>query len=215
MKKVIFGLIATVFLSNLSVGQNIDINNPDNYGAIHNEIVSSFKKAGKTVSQYSTKELFIEDIYKLSVSKYPQIENFNNVKGLSSNFFTDFKKPDFDTNLNQNITRLYQDKKISKILFDNLKIIIAEKSFDKSIEIINNLEKVNLDSNDKLALKIFKSVLISSNQYWSSTSSTARIKYCREIADGLGALIWFYSGPFSIVAGVVYSIAVEEGGGCN
>ena len=100
-------------------------------------------------------------------------------------------------------------------MFDNLKIIISEKSFEKTMIIISNLEKFNLDSDDKLAIKIFKSVLISSNQLWSSTGSTAKILYCREIADGIGALLWWWTGPGSIVAGVVYSIAVEEGGGCN
>jgi len=122
---------------------------------------------------------------------------------------------------------LKENNKISKANYDFLLNNLAnDSSLDAKLNSINNyLAKNDLSLEERKQIEIVKSVFISSHEYWSkSLNAKAAIglqavaqgggdKKSRAVivADAVGALIWWETGPGSIIAGAVTSLIANEG----
>lgn len=208
MKKLLFGLIATIMLSVSSFSQSYSNLKPEEYGKIHNEIVDLFEKSGKDFSQYIDYKTFLVDLKNLVDNKYPNLVTNENINELYSKFVKDISKPDFNVNFKENLERLYSKKTISTELYQGMKKIMESNSFNEKILIINSLKKLNLTQTELNSLIVYDSILHSSQQYWE----TARVTREDQIiaADALGGFIWFYTGPWAVLAAGAYSIAVAH-----
>ncbi|URM38989.1 hypothetical protein [Flavobacterium anhuiense] len=119
---------------------------------------------------------------------------------------------------------LYASNKVSKrlgSLVDN--IIEDDMNYNQCMVAIENFKKVNylskttstLTVNEQNELVVLENVLKSSNQYWTSKSNPTKKTNSQPgskaiVADTMGALMFVYSGPMSIIAGGICSLFVNE-----
>ena len=206
MKKVIFCLIAIFCFFNLSFSQT-SIND---YGKIHNELVEIFLNSGKKINDYKTTDEFVDDFYKMALSVHPELKNDEIIKTIKSGLFVDLNKGSFDDHFKKELTKHLENKKISKTLYDGLIRIIDAHNYKESLQIISELESKNLSDSDKIALATYKSVTYSSNQLWSAKKKFPDHSDWVIIADGIGGLLFSWSGPGCVVGAAVYSLAVNN-----
>ena len=75
MKKMLFGLIATIVFGFVGKAQTFE---PlENYGIHHNEYVNLFLNSGKSVSDYKDLNEFASAYYDIVSNKYPQVDKKN------------------------------------------------------------------------------------------------------------------------------------------
>lgn len=216
MKKLLFGLIATALLSNLSFCQNLI--KPIDYGFYHNEAVKLYnekylggdiQKVGETNIQKMNADMLV-----LLKEKYPnEFENVN-LKQLDSFYSssTTIANYDFANNWKKNkesyIENGYVSAKVS-ILIDD--ILSNGKDYNDIITRINSFKKKHILTDTEVnEITVFESVLTSSNELWTKSNPIKNKKNpCtpRTIVSDAGAsLITFYFGPLSLVAGAVSSL---------
>ena len=215
MKKVIFGLIATVLFLNLSSGQNTI--SYKEYGFYHNEALLEFtKKHGENQKDVS---FIVDESIKLMQIKYPNIfkdTDGSEIKKLfevqSANEF-DYKKI-----WNSNKETFYKNNKISERVGDLIdKIVNNNSSYDEAIGLMNNFEKSNkLTLEETNGLIAVKSVLISSNEYWNQAKSSGtteerhRAGSATLIADFAGAGMFMFAGPVAAICGFACSYITHQ-----
>lgn len=195
------------------IGQNV-INLTD-YGFYHNEGLSLYYTSQDGISQTNS-NLIIEKVTNELQTKYPkEFSNLNLTEIKSA--FSGTNPQNFDMVLFWNSKKedLYNRNKLSRRVGGLVdKILVNNMTYDQYILEIQNFKKTNnLDLNEQNSLIVFESVLQSSNEYWSSdNNSTNKAKPGSKaiLADGMGALMFCYSGPGSIIAGCICSLFVNE-----
>ena len=208
MKKLLFGLIAIVLQISAIQAQSIPLTN---YGFYHNEGLDAYYKIHSNISEAECSKV-IPELSKLLKIKYPQ--EFSNLDDSEIiNAFIGFKTSQFNIisfwNLKKN--GLYSSGNLSPkvgALIDN--ILNKNMDVDEVILEIKNFRNTNsLTQKEKESLIVFENVLNSSNTYWKS-SKKGKPGSQAIIADGLGALMFCYSGPGAIIAGMACSLFVNE-----
>jgi hypothetical protein len=199
MKNLIFGMIATVMFLNSSFGQS-SIKYSD-YGFYHNEALSDFtKKYGENQKEIS---FIVDEGIKLMQTKYPEIfKDVNNV--------TEF---DHKKIWNTNKEEFYKNNKIPRRVGDIIdKIVNANSSYDEAIVMIDDFEKSNkLTLDEANGLIAIKSVLVSSNQYWTSNvTGKHRPGSATLIADFAGAGMFMFAGPVAAICGFACSYLTHQ-----
>lgn len=213
MKKILLGLVATVMLSVTANAQTSEIKLSE-YGFYHNEGVALFQKNYDKVPSDSKEAL--QNFTDLLIKKYPSRFEKVDVNLLYTKFYG-------MNSLNFDIKKLWANNKVEfiskqkvSIQFTTLinEIVEKELGFEQiSLKLTDFKSQNKLSTNDLNALEVFESVLKSSNEYWTSTSlSTGKAKPGSKAiaADCLGALMFCYSGPGSIIMGGVCSLFVNE-----
>lgn len=196
MKKLLFGLIAIVLQISTIQAQSIPLTN---YGFYHNEGLDAYYKIHSNISEAECSKVIPE------LSKLDDSEIINS--------FIGFKTAQFNIisfwNLKKN--GLYSSGNLSPkvgALIDN--ILNKNMDVDEVILEIKNFRNTNsLTQKEKESLIVFENVLNSSNTYWKS-SKKGKPGSQAIIADGLGALMFCYSGPEAIIAGMACSLFVNE-----
>ncbi|EJG03319.1 hypothetical protein [Flavobacterium sp. F52] len=236
MKRIIFLLVAVsanaLFVScskeqdskdSNSAKEKIEIPLTD-YGFYHNEALDLYYKKYKGIDGKTTGLIIDEMLAELKI-KYPeQFKNMdtNEVKLAFQNI--DPKKFDMYSFWNSKKEELYASNKVSKrlgSLVDN--IIEDDMNYNQCMVAIENFKKVNylskttstLTVNEQNELVVLENVLKSSNQYWTSKSNPTKKTNSQPgskaiVADTMGALMFVYSGPMSIIAGGICSLFVNE-----
>lgn len=185
------------------------------YGFFHNEGLSLYYKSQNGFRE-TNPDIMIQKIATQLENKYPKEFSNIDISEIKNAFKnTDIQKFNIVSFWNSKKEELYLNNKLSpKIggLVD--KILKEEMSHEQYMLEIQKFRKENtLDVSEQNSLIIFESVLESSKQYWSSHNShklTARPGSQAIIADGMGALMFVYSGPLSIIAGCATSLFVNE-----
>ena len=216
MKKLLFGLIATIIVSNLSFAQ--EVIKPSEYGFYHNEAVKVYNEnyLQGNISKMNGKDAkqVITDLLTLMKQKHPK--QFENVK--ISEYLQYFETPakgnfDFFENWKNNkeiyIKNGFITKKVSLLLDD----VIANGKDYKSIMNIVEVFKANnqLDENEKKCITVFQSVIENSNTLWYESNTFGKKNPCTPrtiIADAATSAMFFYGGPFGILAGAASSLFV-------
>lgn len=199
MKKLLFGLIATVMLTNLTFGQST-IKFSD-YGFYHNEVLTEFtKKYGENQKDI---DFVIDESIVLMKIKYPEL--FNDIDGLTiKKMFAVKNANDFDYKKiwNSNKEALYSNKVITKKIGDLINAIIEKNySYEQAISAMDDFKRSNkLTSDESNCLTAIRSVLVSSNQYWNSTAGKQRAGSATLIADFAGLAMFGWGGPVAVVA---------------
>jgi hypothetical protein len=216
MRKVIFGLIATVLMVNLSWGQN-NMNFND-YGYYHNEALSEFVlKHGQDQTRI---DFILDEGLKLMIDKYPNIFSNASLKGVKE-FFNVNETKDFNfKNLwNNNKNIILKELKIPAEIYPLMdELINKEYDYETMIMKIQNFEKNEKLTNDgKNLIIVLKSVLISSNDYWNSyyKKNSASLRRHRPgsatlIADFMASGCFLFTGPVAAIAGFAASYITHQ-----
>ncbi|WP_294957042.1 hypothetical protein [uncultured Flavobacterium sp.] len=194
------------------------------YGFYHNEALDLYYKKYNGIDGKTTGLIIDEMLAELKI-KYPeQFKNMdtNEVKLAFQNI--DPKKFDMYSFWNSKKEELYASNKVSKRLGSLVDNIIEDNmDYNKSMVAIENFKKVNylsktsntLTVDEQNELIVLENVLKSSNQYWTDKNNSTKKTNNQPgskaiIADTMGALMFVYSGPMSIIAGGVCSLFVNE-----
>jgi hypothetical protein len=213
MKKILFGLIATVMFTGLSFGQSV-IKFSD-YGLYHNEVLTDFStKYGENQKDV---DFIIDEGLKIMQIKHPEL--FKNVDVLlikrlfvvkNTNEF-DFKKI-----WNTNKGNLSQNNIPLKVVGLIDEIVNNDLQYDEAIAKMDNFEKTNkLNSEEFNSLVAIRSVLVASNQYWNSVlakNGSAKPKPGSKtlIADFAGAAMFCFTGPVAAICGFACSYITHQ-----
>ena len=211
MKKLIFGLIATVFMLNLSWGQ---INSRE-FGKIHNELVLEYLNNNKDFDLNKVKMIdLINEFIKNFEIKHPNAITENDKKEILEIFknYTYASEYTYSGFLKDNKDYLLKNNKISKNIYDflsntdtknvNYELIKSEISKYQNTKGISNA--------DIFAFEAANSVATSSNDLWNSNTTLAKARnHCNGriiISDTGAALMWFAVPAVSLIAGACSSL---------
>ncbi|NAW51446.1 hypothetical protein GNY06_08650 [Elizabethkingia argentiflava] len=134
------------------------------------------------------------------ISKFSQLENFKKKAHINNN--ARFNSP--YSNSKDILNFLREKNKISEknynFLFKNL---TEDSTLDNKLNSINHyLTKDDLSVEERKQIEIVKSIFVSSNEYWKkSANAKAAIDGDKRkersviVADAIGALIWWETGP--------------------
>ena len=207
MKKLLLPFLLFI-VTVTSQSQNIPLSN---YGYYHNEGLDAYYSVHSGVTENECSAV-IPELTKLLKDKYPDILKNLDPQEITT-AFRGFNTKNFDivSFWNSKKNNLYASQKITPKIGTLVEKILNENlSFEQTILEINNFKKSNsLTSDEKNALIVFESVLNSSNVYWR-TNKKGKPGSQAIIADGLGALMFCYSGPGAIIAGMACSLFVNE-----
>lgn len=212
MKKLVFGLIATVFMFNFSLGQ---IKSSD-FGKIHNELVTAYLNKNKDLNLNNVKMIdVVNEFIKNFESKYPNTITENDKKEIMEifknySYALDFSYSEF---LTKNKESLLKNGRISKNIYDFLVITNTENiNFDAIKNEISKFQNMNnLLKSDVFAFEVANSIAISSNELWNTNNSHTqrRVNHCNGriiISDTGAALCFLGAGPVSLIAGGLSSL---------
>jgi hypothetical protein len=186
------------------------------YGSFHNEGLSLYYKNHQGVGDKDALVVLDEMTADLK-AKYPEEFKNVNVSDIKLAFKdVDPKTYDIFSFWDAQKGGLYSTNKVSRkigVFVDD--ILRTDLKYDQYIAKIEDFKKNNSLTEDELnKLVIFESVLTSSNQYWTSksklTGKTNNPGSKVIVADGLGALMFAYSGPGAIISGMLSSLFVNE-----
>jgi hypothetical protein len=170
-----------------------------------------FLNSNKKIDDYNSKSEFVDDFYKMAIIKYPELKDEKIVNQLKSGLITDLDKDsNIDNHFKKSLKAMLDEGKMSNILYQGMIEIVDSHNYKKSMEIISTLEKQNLTENDKTIIETYKSVANSSNELWSSKKKFPDHSDMVIVADGIGAVLFWWSGPGAGVAAAVYSLVVNN-----
>jgi hypothetical protein len=210
MKKILFGLIATIFFGFLGNSQTFE--DFDNYGKLHNEYVTLFLNSGKKVSDYKNLNDFANDYYDVVAKKYPLIEKNKFLTELNNVFLKEFYANNNNaTTLKNLIKKMNDEKKISKPVYDKLSLIIdSQDDYPKINELTEEILSLNLTDFERNSMRVFKSTLENSNTLWTNYSSKLKKGSMTIIGDCIGAFVFCYIPPLAALAGGSISLMVHN-----
>ena len=222
MKNVIFGIIATVFMFNLSFGQ---IKSSD-FGKIHNELVLEYLNKNKDLDLKNIKMIdLVNEFIKNFEIKYPNAINDSDKKEILQIFKNYSYASDFSYSqlLKDNKEILLKNNKISKNIYDFLSNTDIK---NVNLEIINKeiskYQNTNgISKSDVFAFEVANSIANSSSDLWNTSNpiTQRRRNHCngRIIISDTGAALCFFAVPgLSLVAGGISSlITAYSDGDCQ
>lgn len=222
MIKLVFGLIATVFLTTFSFGQSPanSKNSYDYIGVIHNEVITEFFKNNNTPN------MSIEDILKKAE---PIILANDLYKSKFGNKYSSISAEEIKTympDISNNFSGLVKDANISddaKSMLNNLlSSLSGATDFDKVYQDVISLEddviKSNLSDSEKELVLCSCSVARYSSYHWLvenpkptfGNSLSARWRWWTIVADVAGGILGAPGGIAGIGAGAVGASLVSE-----
>lgn len=215
MKKLIFGLIATVLFS-ISGSSQIK---PSDYGFYHNEAIKLYNEKylkGDINNLSKTNfEKMTNDMLELMKEKYPNEFKNVNTSQLKNHFdySLSLDKYDFSLNWKKNkedyIKKGYITQKISYLIDD---ITINGKDYNDIVKIITIFKSENtLTERETNSVLVFESVLLASNNLWTESNIFNKTKKnpCTPrvlISDAGVTVCTWYFGPLSAIAGAASSL---------
>ena len=211
MKKLLFGLIATLFVINFSWGQ---IGSRE-FGKVHNELVLEYLKNNVSfdLNKVKMNDLINEFIRNFEI-KYPNAISENDKKKVLEIFknYTFASEFTYSGFLRENKDSLLKNNEISKNIYDFLSDTDS-KNIDYELiksEISNYQSIDGISSSDSFAFEVANSVANSSNDLWNSnTGSVMNRNHCNGriiISDTGAALMWFAVPAVSLIAGACSSL---------
>lgn len=216
MKKVIFSLIATVFMGVSSV--NAQSIKPSEYGFYHNEAIILYSKAymdEKTDLSKVSINSIAEGMKTELQKKYPTVFKNVDLAGVQEHYknYSTVSSYDFVSDWNKNkalyLSKGYVTKLTYGFIDDAIKNDLDYKALSSKIE---EISKNNVLSNEeKIAFEVAKSVLSSSYELWKSSNnvSTQKRNHCngKIIISDVGAALMFAPAPYlSLIAGGISSL---------
>lgn len=204
------------------------------FGFYHNEAIELYNKSFDNNKQDISKmplDLLIKNMITSLKKKYPvEFKDVDSKQVLD--VYKEYKLVgdyNFVDNWKKNKDNYLQKGYVSKLTYDFIDDIVTNNDdFDtiiKKLKVVKNSEKLkskNLKeySKDSRQLEIFESVLRSSNELWSGSTTNKVFKkpnYCNQqiiISDAATTLIFGAAGPFSVFAGAVSSLVTSSSGDC-
>jgi len=223
MKKLLFGLIATVTVTNLSFCQT-EIQISD-YGKIHNEIIELYyKNYGTDFKNVDFKTLLSNEL-NLMQNAHPDLFEGVDITDLNNSFaiFKSINEFDFLLFWNNYKSKIMQEKEMSSIMIEFMNDISKNnydyQSLKSKIEKLKN--NTNLSENDTKSIAIFSNILESSNDLWSNqtfNSNLSRGNCCNDriiLMDCAGGLMFLAAGPVALLNSAACSLAGAHSGCCN
>lgn len=235
MKRIKFILLLVISTNVLFVGCSKEQDSKDSpsskekneipltdYGFYHNEALDLYYKKYDGIDG-KTAETIIDEMTAELKLKYPnEFKNISthDVKLVFKN--VDPKNFNIDTFWNSNKEQLYTSDKVSKRLGNLVdKILENDMNYNQSMIEIENFKSNSLSKkensltvDEQNKLIVFESVLKSSNQYWNPKNTVMKMAGKPGskviVGDTLGALMFVYSGPMSIIAGGICSLFINE-----
>lgn len=206
MKKLLFGIIATVLFSFTGNAQK-EIKLVD-YGPYHNHILTIYFSKFNLKDEASL-NIALDHLISIAINEYPgQFDNIDIPR--IKNIFLNQTINGFDYfkiwNNRKNI--LLKEKLISQNIVQLMDDSYSGKyTYEKLLETVTAMQSLKTtNTNDANALTVLKSVLISSHNFWiSNGTNTSNRLSTKDLADIGGALMFFESGPLSILAGAACS----------
>jgi hypothetical protein len=209
MKKLVFGLIATVMISALSFGQS-EVKFSD-YGFYHNEGLRLYNKQFDINNEKDLNSA-LDNMAKVLEENYP--EKFSNLdvaklKTLYEGY----------TTKNVNVNKIWNDRK--EVMYEektlpheigNLmdSLLSGNVSYEDALVSINDLKKnENLTAKNINTLVIMESILKSSYSYW--TLNSYRSPHGAAFADLCGAIIFSETTIFAAFASYTMSELYSSG----
>ncbi len=237
MKKILFGLIATVLFTSLLFGQNnIDI------GKLHNEVLSVYYQQHGNEDIVDLVKLN-NDLFQINAKMYP--EEFKDITPEDIEKFTldlfgtsDAKNFNYRNRINYLLDLSVTQGHISIDLCVIYKTILAETlSKDAAFKKMDDfLMNSNVSTKDKQSIALLKSMYIASDQFWTSMQGSVGnsvINRCNprtqvRFADGYGTLMGAvigssFPGFGSYIGGflggqgmsaLIEHLQDQQGGGC-
>ncbi|MFZ4105917.1 hypothetical protein [Flavobacterium sp.] len=212
MKKLVFGLIATVMMSSNSFSQKTILGNftATEIGYYHNQVLNILSKNDLlNGSPEKIKELLSAELPKIDkrFMKSDIVESVDNLY-LNTNFNTDLLINKNLLDYQANVLNVCEN---NKTISTNVKDLIITNSKDiiNINRAIDSAVKSNFFSqNDKVYLQAYQSIYNNSNEYWNSNGSTG--KWQAYAADAVAGICGLYGGPvWSIVQGAIVSAAFD------
>lgn len=216
MKKLIFGLIATVLMTSFSFGQSSKLGNFSSaeIGSFHNQTLTLLKKNNLVKgTPQQLKELLSVELPKID-ARLDKLNVNNSIDYLYANslFLTNIKKnqdvPSFQV---QVLTFLVDKKEISSSIKD-----LLIKNSGSTLEILKSEVNKALSSsaytnNYKDYLKVYVSVYENSYNYWNQAPNSRQCQWCIYAGDAVGGILGLYGGPvWSIIQGAAVSAALDN-----
>lgn len=223
MKKLLFGLLATVaFLSN-SFGQNNEFLKSELYGKYHNEFLKIYYEKYSNVKDKDFKIMF-NDILSEFEKKYPDLISAQEKEFYAKRVDEIFGSNTKLTNLNFNdifnrAAKKYYSPKLQEFLIDILNKNESPDIITDKISILKNDKTLSII--DLEEVKKFESVYISSQLYWendfSNTENVVSKYKCNPhhqafLADAGGMM--FGGWGCLIFSAFVVDLQDQHGGGC-
>lgn len=225
MKNLLFSIISIV-LSTASYAQK-EIK-PSEIGLYHNEAIKLY--AEKYINTNSNLSGFtIETVTKGMLSelkdKYPDEFKNADVKDVLE-YYRDYKTIsdyDFQKNWEKNKFNYKSKGYLSELTFNLIDESVKNNYDVEKLSLVIKEVKASskLSDKDKLSLEVAESVLNSSNELWITSKYNMKSKrknWCNQqiiISDAATSLMFFASGPLSIIAGAVSSLVTASTGDCN
>lgn len=212
---------------NNSLINKVQYSNQIEYGEWHNKALDLYYKNNPNITKINFADASIKVANYLNQedsSLFGQVD----VKTLNTRY-DDFKQFEslntktYANSLNPEISILLDYLLMKKGISQNNYTFLSEKILQTDDEIeskLNNIDNYvstnDLSDIDKNQMEVVKSILISSNIYWSNSTTSAVSKGDPKsravlVADAVGALIWWETGPGSIIGGAVCSLIANEG----
>lgn len=197
MKNLLFGLIATVLLSNLSFGQGtIDM------GELHNRVLTVYYKQNKDQKITDLVKLNM-DLLKINREIYPDV--FKNISDTEIEKFTlefygtrDPKKFNYQERVTYFLDLSASKGTISKDLSSIYKtILVSNPEKKEAFNLLDSfLKNSNLKDKDRASVELFKSLYSASEILWTSLDENVNQTAARcspsaqaSFADAYGGLI--------------------------
>ncbi|WP_298397323.1 hypothetical protein [Flavobacterium sp.] len=220
MKKLFFGLIATVMFGFVGNAQSNSKNEYDYLGVIHNEVLSEFFK------QFKTPNMSIEEI--LTKIKPVVLENQKYKSKFGSKYYaiTTNQVKQYMPDIANNFNTLVDDQKLSfeakEFLKELLNSFEGATDFDKIYKNVISLEDRIIASKISNSEKEFvlgaTSIARYSSYLWLvenpnptfTNSLSGRFRWWSIVADIAGGVLGIPGGAAGIAAGAVATSAVSE-----
>ena len=182
------------------------------YGKMHNQILENFYNSGKKVSDYSSNADLIDAVVEIALELYPDFKKhpnfYDGINTIKLSFkYNPINKKNVFNDLRDNLWRM-RDAKKNVDLYNITSNFIKFKQFS-----LVKKTYPNLNSFEQELIERFTSVLNHSKSYWNSKN-----QYNKKddngngviFADAVGALIFWPTGPGSIVAGAALSMIINS-----
>lgn len=178
MKKVIFGLIATILLTNFSFGQRVKSNDLINVGVEHNKMLDiAFKKITNDKLTSKDKDVLVNSLvdYLQSLNNYSKEDielGKNNLKktftykfDTTNNLYTNEYSNKIDSDV-----KFYLDK-LNKIVDSE---IISIKDFNNRVTLLETEIDSNLKLKNEQLIILYSATNVAkfSNEYWTNNITT-------------------------------------------
>ena len=219
MKKILFGLIATVMFANVCKAQENAKNQYDYIGKIHNEVILEYLK------QNTQPNLSIEEILNKVKPVILNNQSYKSKFGLAYSGLTETQIKQYMPDVANNFKNLIDNQNLSsdcKLLLNELMDNISSSQnynaiYNYVIVFENTVINSNLSNSEKQIILCSSSVARYSSFLWfvidpktNNSHSAARFHWWSVLADVAGGVLGSGGGPAGTAAGATGASLVSE-----